>query len=108
MGSLQPRAIALAALMLSGVACATTPKTVAAEPETVGQLAPSYASIATAPVHHDEPPGLGSVVETGDDADDTGSITTTSAGSIATSGSTPVELPQVAPKTDGVTIGGAR
>jgi hypothetical protein len=74
----------------------------------VGQLAPSYASIASAPVHHDEPPGLGQVVETGDDPDDAmGGITTTSAADAGGAGA-PAELPEVAPETDGVTVRAAR
>ena len=36
--------------------------------ESVGTLAPSYNSIAVAPLKHDAPPEMGGVADTGDDA----------------------------------------
>ena len=62
------RWIFVAAFLGATVGCATTRPPVAAEVESVGQLAPSYASIATAPVHHDAPPEMGQVIDTDEDA----------------------------------------
>jgi hypothetical protein len=81
----------------ASIGCATSTRTAVVEPETVGQLAPSYASIAVAPVHHDAPPELGQVVDTDEDAP------------VAVAApAEKVEAPEIAPKTDGVTVGSVR
>ena len=53
--------IFVAALLASSLGCATGRPPAADAPETLGQLSASYASIATAPIHHDAPPELGGV-----------------------------------------------
>ena len=82
-----------------GCATATAPRI---DPETVGQLAPSYASIAVAPIHHDAPPELGQVVDTdgSDDASPPPALTVSAA-------PVEVETPDVATK-QALTMGAAR
>lgn len=55
---------------VSGIACAHGPATVE-QPENVGQLA-AGPSVYSAPMHHDAPPELVGVVDTGDDIPETG------------------------------------
>lgn len=62
------RLIFVAALLGMSMGCASQVKPVTAEVESVGQLSASYASIATAPVHHDAPPEFAGVVGSDDDA----------------------------------------
>lgn len=92
--------LAAAAWGFSG--CASAPVT--PEVETVGALSASYHSITVAPVHHDAPPELGKVVETG--SDDIGDVvsTTTRVPDVGDD----AELPEVAPKSDGVKLGEVR
>ena len=71
---LPTRLIFVAALLASSLGCATGRPPAADAPETVGQLSASYASIATAPIHHDAPPELGGVAGTDDDAPTTTSL----------------------------------
>jgi len=85
--------------MTSGCATARPP---AAPPETVGTLAPSYASIAVAPLKHDAPPDLGGVAGTDDDAPATTSL------DVLHQEAAQAGAVDVAPKTDGVTVGGGR
>lgn len=92
--------LAAAAWGFSG--CASAAPAVPA-PESVGTLAPSYHSIAVAPVHHDAPPELGQIVDSGDDG----------AAEVATTVTRAVDpdaavTPDVAPKTDGIQTGEVR
>lgn len=61
------RLIFVAAVLSTSIGCATASKPVAVEVESVGQLSASYASIATAPIHHDAPPEFVGVVGSDDE-----------------------------------------
>lgn len=91
------RLIFMAAFLGATIGCATAPKPVA-EVETVGTLSASYHGIASAPIHAstDLTPSFGAV-DTDEDAPKT---TEHVVGD--------VEAPEIAPKTDGVTVGGVR
>lgn len=96
-----PRFLAAALILAAAVGamgCATA--LVAAPVEAVGVLAPSYHSVAVAPVKHDAPPEFAGVVDSGDDA---GEVVET-----VTRAPQAAELPEVAPKTDGITTGPVR
>jgi hypothetical protein len=96
-----PTRLIFVAVVLSMYGCAHfQPRTTPDAPETVGQLAPSYNSIAVAPLKHDAPPELGQVIDTS--ADDAPVIAKADGGGDA------AELPEVAPKTDGVKTGEVR
>lgn len=92
--------IGIAAGLFAGLmGCqATAPAPVA---ESVGTLAPvAYGHSISAPIHHDDPPAFAGVVGSDDDSV-TSTITTVIRASDA-------ELPDIAPKTDGVTAGEVR
>ena len=94
---------ALVLAMLSAASgCATSSRTTADAPETVGNLSASYRSIAVAPVHAstDLAPSFGAV-----DTDEDAAPATVSA---PADGGGDVALPEVAPKADGVTTGAVR
>ena len=91
--------LAAAAWGFSG--CAVAPVVPVAE--TVGTLAPSYRSIAVAPVHHDAPPELGQIVDSGDDGGAEVATTVTRAADPDAA-----VTPDVAPKTDGIQTGEVR
>lgn len=106
MASLVRRAVAAAVLLLAGLVgqgCAAHAP--APEVEAVGQLAPSYHSIAVAPVHHDAPPELGTIVDTGsDDATDT--VTTTTR--VEAADASTDAAPEVVGKGGGLQVGAVR
>ncbi len=102
---LPARLIFIVAFAASAWGCATGRPAAADQPESVGTLAPSYNSIATAPVHKttDLSPAF-QAVEGDDSATET--VTTVSQGDAGRADA--AELPEVAPKTDGVTTGTVR
>jgi hypothetical protein len=65
------RLAVLIGIIVGAIGCRANVPTPKAEPETVGSLAPSYNSIAVAPIHHDEPPVMGQVVDSGDSMPET-------------------------------------
>ncbi len=99
-----PTRLIFVAVVLSMYGCATGSKPPAAEVETVGQLAPSYASIAVAPLKHDAPPELGGVAGSDDDAPAPADTSLDVLRREAAAGG----AVDVAPKTDGVTPGTVR
>jgi hypothetical protein len=101
---LPARLIFVAALAVASIGCASG-RQAPPEVESVGTLAVSYHSIAVAPVKHDAPPEFAGVVDTGDDA---GEVATTVSRVNAPESPDGSELPEVAPKDDGVKAGGAR
>jgi len=98
------RFVFVAAVLAATMGCATAPRPAPAV-EAVGQLAPSYHSLAVAAVHHDAPPEFGGVVDTGDDSVGEGITTVSHAPGAGGDGA---ELPDVAPKDDGIKLGGER
>jgi hypothetical protein len=98
------RLIFVAALAVASTGCASG-RQAPPEVESVGTLAASYHSIAVAPVKHDSPPEFAGVVDTGDDV---GEVATTVSRVNAPESPDGSELPEVAPKDDGVKAGGAR
>ena len=98
------RLIFVAALAVASIGCASG-RQAPPEVESVGTLAASYHSIAVAPVKHDAPPEFAGVVDTGDDA---GEVATTVSRVNDPESPDSLELPAVAPKTDGVSVGEAR
>lgn len=93
------RVIFVAAFLGATVGCATAPRPVTVEPETVGTLSASYHGIASAPVHATTDFGTPQVVDTDEDAP----------GPVVVSAPVEkVEAPEIAPKTDGVTTGAVR
>ena len=62
------RLVFVVAVLGASVGCATGRPATADQPESVGTLAPSYASIAVAPLKHGAPPELGQVVGSDDDS----------------------------------------
>jgi|SRR6185437_2978021 len=95
--------LALVAGVLAGMlGCnATVPP---AAPEAVGQLAATADHVYRAPVHATTDFGHAQIVETGDD---TGEVATTVTRT-DDAGVDGAELPEVAPKTDGVVTGAVR
>ena len=85
-------------VLIGMMGCRAAVPTPAAEPETVGQLSASYHSIAVAPVHAstDLTPSFEAV-----DTDEAAPVTVGAP-------TEKVEAPEIAPKTDGVTVGTVR
>jgi len=98
------RLIFVAAMAVASIGCASS-RQAPPEVESVGTLAVSYHSIAVQAVKHDAPPEFAGVVDTGDDA---GEVATTVSRVNAPESPDGSELPEVAPKTDGVKLGEVR
>jgi hypothetical protein len=94
-----PYRLIFVAAFVAMQACATTATRQVDAPEAVGNLSASYNSIVSAPVHAstDLTPSFGAV-----DTDEDATVTAKA------DGGGDAELPEVAPKNDGVTTGAAR
>jgi len=99
------RLIFVAALAAMSVGCASSRQS-PPEVESVGTLAASYHSIAVQAVHADTDLSGGFQAVEGDD--DAGEVATTVSRVDAPESPDGSELPEVAPKTDGVSVGEAR
>ncbi len=102
---LPTRAIFLAAFLGTSIGCVTARPPVADAPETVGALSASATHVYVAPMKHDAPPELVGVIGSDDDSVTSTVTTVTRAPDASADGA---ELPEVAPKTDGVTVGAPR
>src|SRR6185437_10478628 len=99
------RLIFVAALAVASIGCASG-RHAPPEVESVGTLAASYHSIAVQAVHADTDLSGGFQAVEGDD--DAGEVATTVSRVDAPESPDGSELPEVAPKTDGVSVGEAR
>jgi hypothetical protein len=99
------RLIFVAALAVASIGCASG-RQAPPEVESVGTLAASYHSIAVQAVHADTDLSGGFQAVEGDD--DAGEVATTVSRVNAPESPDGSELPAVAPKDDGIKMGGAR
>jgi len=110
---LPTRVIFMAAVLGASMGCATARQASAPDVEAVGALSASATHVYVAPVHAttDLTPGFQAIEGADDDATETVTTVTRAPDASVAAGAGEAdasELPEVAPKSDGVTLGGAR